>query len=290
VQSEPKVSVIIPVYNGEKMLRKCLGSVLEQTYKDYEVIVVDNNSTDKTKQIISSFQNSCDKIRYVFAARRSVGQARNKGIEASVGDIFVFTYADCICPHQWIEQITFPIRVEGEDAVIGFQEDLVNNYWTRNIQESDEIYMQRSGCGKYTTAFDGKNAAVRAGLMKVLMFDPSIRLIDDLDLGIRIARKTKIRYLPSLRVGHFHQNRMAGVIKTHFSRAFWAFKIYRKYEKDGDIGKNIMFENLSLGKWIIFPFWTLFQFVKRPPGQAFFIFVTEVSWREGLLWSLVKRY
>ena len=50
----PKVSVTIPVYNGQRTLRHCLSSVLNQTYKNYEVIVVDNNSTDKTKEIIKT--------------------------------------------------------------------------------------------------------------------------------------------------------------------------------------------------------------------------------------------
>ena len=60
---DPKTSVIIPVYNGEKTLKQCLDSVLNQTYKNYEVIVVDNNSTDKTKEIIKDFQKKNEKVR-----------------------------------------------------------------------------------------------------------------------------------------------------------------------------------------------------------------------------------
>ena len=60
----PKVSVIIPVYNGERTLRHFLKSILDQTYKNYEVIVVDNNSTDKTKDIIKEFQTKDNKIKY----------------------------------------------------------------------------------------------------------------------------------------------------------------------------------------------------------------------------------
>jgi len=56
MKNYPKVSVIIPVYNGEKTLARCLNSVLNQTHSNYEVIVVDNNSTDKTKEIINKFK------------------------------------------------------------------------------------------------------------------------------------------------------------------------------------------------------------------------------------------
>lgn len=83
MKNYPKVSVIIPVYNGEKTLARCLNSVLNQTHSNYEVIVVDNNSTDKTKEIINKFKEEDSKIRYAFEPYRSRGAARNKGIETA---------------------------------------------------------------------------------------------------------------------------------------------------------------------------------------------------------------
>ncbi len=283
------ISVIIPVYNGEKTLQRCLNSVLDQTYKNYEVIVVDNNSTDKTKEIIYGFKDNAKKIKYAFAETRSTGIARNEGVRAAQGDILVFTDADCVCPSCWIEEITRPIRLEGEDVTVGFEEDLIKNYWTKNIQKRDLIYMQRCGHGKYTTAFDTKNSAIRKELMRALMFDQDINVFDDLELGVRIGMNTRIRYLPSVTVGHLHRSSLKGTIKMYFSRAFWSARIYRKYKKIGYTIKNIMFESMRLKGWLAFPFWMLFQFVKKPIGEAYFILVAELSWRAGLLWSMAKR-
>ena len=282
------ISVIIPVYNGEKTLPRCLNSVLNQTYKDYEVIVVDNNSTDKTKKIIYGFKSNGKRVKYVFAEKRSTGAARNEGVRAAQGDIFVFTDADCICSNRWIEEITRLIRLEGEDATVGFEEDLIKNYWTKNIQKRDLIYMQRCGHGEYTTAFDTKNSAIRKELMRGLMFDQDINVFDDLDIGVRIGMNAKICYLPSVIVGHFHRSSLRSTVKMYFSRAFWSAIIYRKYKKIGYTIKGIMFESMRLKEWLAFPFWMLFQFVKRPVGEAYFILVAELSWRAGLLWSMTK--
>lgn len=80
---EPKISVVIPVYNGAKTLRQCFESVLNQTYLNYDVIVVDNNSTDRTRQVIQEFQTKNSKIKYVYETYRSRGAARNAGINAA---------------------------------------------------------------------------------------------------------------------------------------------------------------------------------------------------------------
>jgi glycosyltransferase involved in cell wall biosynthesis len=287
LEPEPKVSVIIPVYNGEKTLAMCLNSVLNQTYKNYEVIVVDNNSKDRTKEIIYNFRDKNNRIKYTFAERRSSGIARNEGIKAAQGDILAFTDADCICPFNWIVEITRPIRLEKEEATVGFEEDLIKNYWTKNMQKRDDIYMRRSSDGKYIRTFDGKNAAIRMGLIRELMFDPDIGMMSDLDLAVRITMEGRILYLPSVRVGHFHRSSLKSTIKTYFVRSFWSPRIYRKYKKDNYIRKYIMFESMDPKNWLLFPFWMLFQFIKRPASEAFFILVTELSWRAGVLWSII---
>lgn len=286
---EPKVSVIIPVYNGENTLPGCLNSVLNQRYANYEVIVVDNNSTDRTMQIVCGFKNNDERIKYAFAEKRSTAVARNEGVRLARGEICVFTDADCVCPPDWIEEITRPIQLEGENATVGFEEDLVKNYWTKNIQKRDEIYMRRCNYGKYTTTIDTKNFAIKASLIQELMFDPNIDVFDDLDLALGITPKTKIRYLSSVRVGHFHRSSLAGVIKTNFFRAFWSYRIYRKHKKRGSVRNDIvMFEGMRLKNWALLPFWMLFQLIKKPPGEACFILAYELSWRAGLLWAMIN--
>lgn len=59
---EPKISVIVPIYNVEKYLKQCLDSVLNQSLKEIEIILVDDGSTDKSKEIISDYENKCPNV------------------------------------------------------------------------------------------------------------------------------------------------------------------------------------------------------------------------------------
>ena len=95
-QSTLLVSVIIPVYNGELYLKEALDSVFSQTYRPIEVIVIDDGSTDKTRDIALQY---ADKITYIYQQNGGVASARNRGIEASHGEYLSLLDADDL----WIE-------------------------------------------------------------------------------------------------------------------------------------------------------------------------------------------
>ena len=88
--NEHKVSVIIPVFNGEQYLFETLQSVINQTYTDIEVIVVDDGSTDNTEKIIKQFKT----IKYVYQNNRGTAAAFNQGIKYATGKYFSFLGAD----------------------------------------------------------------------------------------------------------------------------------------------------------------------------------------------------
>lgn len=135
----PKVSVIIPTYNAERTLRQCLDSVMNQTYKNYEVIVVDNGSVDKTKEVIGEFQKKDGRIKYLFEARRGRGAARYAGEINAKGSVILTTDSDCIVPKNWIKEMIKPIIKNRQKAVQGTIKSKVINYWTKHIQrELDE--------------------------------------------------------------------------------------------------------------------------------------------------------
>jgi len=106
------VSVVIPVLNGEKTLRNCLQSVINQDYEDYEIVVVNNNSQDNTAKIIDEFRARSNKIKIVFETKRTRGAARRKGELNSKGKIILMTDADCVVPKNWIREMIKPIVEE----------------------------------------------------------------------------------------------------------------------------------------------------------------------------------
>ena len=80
------ISVIIPIYNSEKYLSKCISSVLEQTYKDLELILVDDGSTDNSLNICNDFAERDSRIVVVHQKNAGVSAARNNGLKNAKGD------------------------------------------------------------------------------------------------------------------------------------------------------------------------------------------------------------
>lgn len=89
-----KISVIIPVYNSEKYLSKCLESVLKQTYKNIEIILIDDGSTDESGLICDDYSNKDERIRVIHTENVGVSHARNVGLENATGDLISFIDSD----------------------------------------------------------------------------------------------------------------------------------------------------------------------------------------------------
>lgn len=113
-----KISVIIPVYNEEKYIKKCLDSLKNQIIKPDEIIVVDNNCTDKTLKIVKKFSN---KLPIKIASEKKQGMifARNKGFNIASGDILARCDADSILPSNWIKKIKENFAKENIDGLTG---------------------------------------------------------------------------------------------------------------------------------------------------------------------------
>lgn len=92
--SEPKVSVIIPVYNTEKYLRECLDSVVNQTLQDIEIICVDDESTDRSLEILREYQAKDKRITVLKQEKSNAGAARNLGLSIATGEYLSFLDSD----------------------------------------------------------------------------------------------------------------------------------------------------------------------------------------------------
>ena len=91
---EKKISIIIPVYNAEKFLKRCLESVINQTYKNFEVICVDDGSKDNSSKIIEKIAKKDNRIILIKQKNQGVSIARNNAIEKSTGEYIMFLDSD----------------------------------------------------------------------------------------------------------------------------------------------------------------------------------------------------
>jgi len=119
----PKVSIIIPTYNRARFLKEAIESVFNQTYLDYELIVVDDGSEDNTKQIITRYK---DRLTYTDIPHQGVSKARNTGINLAQGEFICFLDSDDL----WL-----PKKLEA-------QMDFFNSHPDALICQTEEIWIR----------------------------------------------------------------------------------------------------------------------------------------------------
>lgn len=111
------VSIIIPVYNGAKYITRCLNSVKNQTYKNIEIVIVNDGSIDNTKNIIESYEFSNFKYKVINKTNEGVSKARNEGIKNSSGKYVFFLDADDTLKEDSIKYMVEKIKEENCDVV-----------------------------------------------------------------------------------------------------------------------------------------------------------------------------
>ena len=192
------ISVVVPTYNEEQNIERCLQSLADQTIprETYEIIVVDGGSKDRTRELAMPL---ADKV-FIQTSKR-VGGARNDGVMAAAGDIIATTDADCILPRDWMERIerNFDereiVQLYGTVRPIegGFRNHLSlagANVFSRLGYHTRTIYFTL-GCN---TAFD-REAFIRAGMYSC------IDAGDDLEIAQRMRKLGKVYLDTGLKVG-----------------------------------------------------------------------------------------
>ena len=117
IKSEKKVSVIIPVYNAGQFLDECLASIVTQTYKNLEILIIDDGSTDKSVDICSKYADVDSRVRYIYQENSGVSKARNKGLELFEGDYVTFVDADDTLRIDAIQLMASLMLESGTDCV-----------------------------------------------------------------------------------------------------------------------------------------------------------------------------
>lgn len=112
-----KVSIVIPVYNSEKYIYKCLNSITNQSYKDLEIIVINDGSVDESDNIIKDLKNTDKRIIYIEQKNSGVSAARNLGIKVSTGEYITFIDSDDTVEKDYIELLINEINKKSIDIV-----------------------------------------------------------------------------------------------------------------------------------------------------------------------------
>lgn len=281
------ISIIVPVRNSENTLSECLLSILNNEYKNFEVIVVDNNSNDNSKNIITDFVKKDNRFKYVFENKTGRGKARNKGLNYVKNEIILMTDSDCVVPKYWITEMIKPIINENENIVMGYQENCQKNYFSVMEQNEDLKRTNIKSNSKYINNLDTKNFAAKKSILQEYRFDENLKAMEDWDLYIRLKYKgIKIRFLRDIKVKHYYNNSVYSLYKTQKERGFFAFQIKEKYKKNRKY-LNILkeeenYKSIKFINFIFFIPWSILQLIKNPKNN-FYVVLSDFFWKIGLI-------
>jgi len=188
---KPLVSIIIPNYNKEKYIKEAIDSALNQTYKNIEVIVVDDGSTDGSKEIIKSYGN---RIRAYFLPHRNANVCRNFGIKNSKGEYIQFLDSDDIISKDKIEkQIEVFKKIDA---------GIVGCWWKYLIEREEGIFIESEvqkpfissdvvSCTILDKGWSPPNAYLfkKELVQSVSGFDENLNCVQDVDFIVNIAMK-----------------------------------------------------------------------------------------------------
>lgn len=144
IKQEILFSIIIPIYNVEKYLEECLQSVIYQTYTNFEVILINDGSTDKSKEICEKIILKDSRFKLINIENKGVSNARNLGIEKSIGEYLLFIDSDDYIENNTLDKINKVIAEYNIDYIIYGINKIINNKNIINkLSKKDEFYKSK---------------------------------------------------------------------------------------------------------------------------------------------------
>ena len=225
----PRVSVVVCAYNAERTMEPCLVSLQQLNYPDYEVIVVNDGSTDRTLEIAERFPYA----RIISQPNKGLSAARNVGAEAATGEIVAYTDSDCVADPEWLAYMVGTMERHGYVACGGPnypppEESLVPSAVAvspggpTHVLLTDETAEHIAGC----------NMAFRRDvLLRCGGFDPIFRAAgDDVDMCWRLLDLGyTIGFSPAAMVWHFRRNTVAAYFGQQRGYGKAEALVYRKH-------------------------------------------------------------
>jgi len=242
-----KISVIIPVHNAEKTIESTLNSLIKQTDSNYEIIVVDDASTDNSVKIASKY-----KLR-IFELKEQSGPAyaRNFGARNAEGGIVAFTDADCIAENNWLSLIRKHIVEKNKEIITGGYKIIASQSLISRFIGYDHQNHFFKHFHHHTDVVNGGNFAARKN---ILMSSPGLEedifgaraAAEDSVLGLILSKKYTINYQPDIAIQHIYPDSLPVFLKKSYLRGMTRTVIMIIFRENIKTSKNISYPYIAL--------------------------------------------
>ena len=246
------ISVIIPAYNVEKYILKCLESIIKQTYSNIEIILVDDGSTDKTAEICDEYAKKDDRIKVIHTENRGVSEARNKGLENVKGDWITFVDSD-----DWIEENFCEVLLkktkdyDADIALCGYKRATANSYEIINTSGRDEVINRQKYIEKTLNPQTGYGFChmklIKKTIIKNIRFKKGMTVGEDALFNLMISKNIKKAIFVKVALYNYRMNLNSVVKKfdeNYANKYLKSMQIIQEYmENNYENEKNI--QNLN---------------------------------------------
>lgn len=192
--NQPKVSLILPIYNMEKFLERCVDSILAQTYKNLEIILVNDGSKDRTDEICKKYASLDKRVIYVSQKNGGLCAARNTGLDHASGDYIIFIDPDDYVAANLVSDVVQTFKNSEEELdMVAYGVHIV-----KKDKEIGQIFWEKSLTTKqiltrmlYVTGWEVWCKAYNKAIWENLRFNDSMRSVEDVYIAADIASKVK---------------------------------------------------------------------------------------------------
>jgi glycosyltransferase involved in cell wall biosynthesis len=242
----PTVTVIIPTYNRCNPLVQAINSVLAQSYKDFELLVIDDGSTDNTRQVISAISDS--RIKYIYKDNGGVSSARNAGIAQANGKYIAFLDSDDFWPENYLFTMVNSLR-NNPDCGLAYcltsskgSDGIIRDYDSPERCHSGSITQNL-----FVNSVIWSSAAVlKKSLCDGIYFDIQLKNSEDSDFFLRLSTKTKCIFVDGIRaIRTSSSDSLSNSAGINCSRFLVLERFYFNLDGDKFVSKNAAFRKLS---------------------------------------------
>ncbi len=217
------VSVIVPVYNVESFLKRCLDSLVNQTYKNLDIILIDDGSTDNSGALCDEYVSKDNRFRVIHKENGGLSDARNVGIEKAQGQYITCIDSDDFVSKYYIENLYFAIKQSGSKiSCCGFIEYHDNDVLSvdKRVSNKDVVILDRVDFYEKMLYQRGMEVTVCAKMYDAVVFDdvrfPKGRLYEDTATIYKLVEKTEtIVVIPNL--DYFYYQRTGSIVRSEFN-------------------------------------------------------------------------
>ena len=249
----PKISVVIPVKNGEGVISECLKAVVSQSIEPFEVMVVDGHSTDKTVEEAKTFP-----VRIIYEDFDTVGGARQVGLENARGEYIAFTDADCIPERNWLKNLIKELN--GNIVGVGGSiKNIGEGFWRKSIALIMNTFVGSANSvqgrlfkeKRFVKSISGCNSMYRREtLVEIGGFNVTLSINEETELNRRLTKLGKLLYTPDAMVLH---NQSRGL--KDFAKRMYQFGWGRGRLRLWDLQCIAPIIALCLFLFLVFTYW-----------------------------------